>query len=124
MIIDSIDRWESYKGILPDYEEAVRFALTLKDKPAGRYEYEGDREIPIFAMIQEGELLPFEDGKPEAHRRYADMQIMLEGGETVGYTDIAGLEEDAPFNTEKDIDDFLWAVRQISRESASPSDRE
>ena len=29
-----------------------------------------------------------------------------------------------PFNTEKDIDDFLWAVRQISRESASPSDRE
>ena len=54
-------------------------------------------------MIQEGETLPFEDGKVEAHRKYLDMQIMLEGGETVGYADIAGLKESVPYDEEKDI---------------------
>lgn len=103
MIIDSIGRWESYKGILPDYEEAVRFALSLTHKPAGRYDYEQKRTVPVFAMIQEGKLQPFEEGRAEAHRRYADMQIMLEGGETVGYTDITDLKEEVPYDPEKDI---------------------
>ena len=103
MIIDSIGNWKSYDGILPYYREAVEFAMTLKDKPAGRYECETLPEGAVFAMVQEGEHRPLAGAKAEAHRRYADMQIMLEGGETVGYTNIAGLEEAVPFDEEKDF---------------------
>jgi YhcH/YjgK/YiaL family protein len=102
MIIDSIKNWKSYDGILPYYREAVEFAMTLKDKPAGRYECGSLPEGAVFAMVQEGEHRPLAGAKAEAHRRYADMQIMLEGGETVGYIDIAGLEEAVPFDEEKD----------------------
>ena len=103
MIIDSIDRWKSYSGIVPYYDEAVTFALSLSKKEAGRYECETLPAGTVFAMVQEGETLPFEDGYMEAHRKYLDMQIMLEGGETVGYADIAGLRETVPYDEEKDI---------------------
>lgn len=33
----------------------------------------------------------------EAHRKYMDVQIMLEGGETVYYADIDGLTETVPY---------------------------
>lgn len=103
MIIDSIERWKSYIGIVPYYEEAVSFALSLSEKGVGRYECETLPEGTAFAMIQEGETHPWEDGLPEAHRKYLDIQIMLEGGETVGYADIAGLKEAVPYDEAKDI---------------------
>ena len=103
MIIDSINNWKSYCGIAPHYEEAVNFALGLADKPAGRYECEALPAGSVFAMIQEGETGPWAEGKVEAHRKYLDMQIMLEGGETVGYADISGLKETVPYSEEKDI---------------------
>ena len=97
MIIDSIPRWEAYKGLLPDYEEAMRFAFSLTDKAPGRYECTSLPEGRVYAMIQEGETLPPEEGLIEAHRLYADVQLLLEGGETVVYSDIAGLEEQVPY---------------------------
>mgnify|MGYP002870192231 CR=1 FL=1 len=103
MIIDRIEHWESYIGLVPHYEEAVRFALTLTEKPLGRYECTSLPEGTVYAMVQEGEGQPFCEGKLEAHRRYLDMQIMLEGGETVGYAEITGLPEAVPYDREKDI---------------------
>ncbi len=103
MIIDSIGNWRSYIGIAPHFEEAVAFALTLADKGPGRYECESLPDGAVFAMIQEGDTAPWEDGQVEAHRKYLDMQIMLEGGETVGYADVAGLKETVPYSEEKDI---------------------
>lgn len=103
MIIDQISRWQSYTGITPHLKEAVEFALTLKDKPAGRYEYDGLPAGSVFAMIQEGETQPYDTGKVEAHRKYLDMQIMLSGGETVYYADISGLTECVPYKEDADI---------------------
>ena len=35
MIIDSINHWEAYKGILPNYEEAMRFAESVMRETEG-----------------------------------------------------------------------------------------
>ena len=67
MIIDSIGNWRSYIGIAPHFEEAVAFALTLADKGPGRYECESLPDGAVFAMIQEGDTAPWEDGQVEAH---------------------------------------------------------
>ena len=48
-------------------------------------------------MLQEGETLPPEDGMVEAHRKYADVQIMLDGGEAVYYRCIDDLAEAVPY---------------------------
>ena len=53
-------------------------------------------------MVQEGETQPREDGQIEAHRNYIDVQIMLDGGETVYYADIEDLRETVPYSEEKD----------------------
>lgn len=103
MIIDSIANRSSYSGISPYFDEAFSFALSLKDRQPGRYECDKFPEGTVFAMIQEGETLPFEEGLVEAHRRYLDVQIMLQGGETVWYADIDTLQEAVPYDEKKDI---------------------
>lgn len=97
MIVDRIDRSASYNGIVPEFKEAMEFALGLADKPVGTYQYDKLPEGTVFAMVQEGETRSFEDGMIEAHRKYMDVQIMLEGGETVYYADIDGLTETVPY---------------------------
>ena len=97
MIVDSIRNWKSYTGILPNYERAMEFALSIQDAPAGRYDCDDLPEGAVYAMIQEGETQPPEDGLLEAHRKYADVQMMLDGGEAVYYSDIEGLAEAVPY---------------------------
>ena len=103
MIIDSIANRGSYNGISPYFDEAFAFALALQDRESGRYDCDRFKEGTVFAMIQEGETLPYEEGLLEAHRRYLDVQIMLRGGETVWYADIGNLQEAVPYDEKKDI---------------------
>ncbi len=97
MIIDKIERSSSYDGLVPEFHEAFAFALSLKDKPVGTYQYDGLPEGTVYAMIQEGDTQPYEEGQVEAHRKYIDVQIMLDGGETVYYQDIDDLKEAVPY---------------------------
>lgn len=97
MIVDRIDRSPCYNGIVPEFKEAVEFALSLADRPAGRYEYDKLPSGTVFAMVQEGDTRAPEEGMVEAHRNYIDVQIMLEGGETVYYADIKELTEKVPY---------------------------
>lgn len=103
MIVDRIDRIENYNGLAECFREAVAFALSLSDKPTGRYDYDKLPAGTVYALVQEGETQPKEDGQVEAHQRYIDVQLMLDGGETVYYTDIDGLKETVPYSEEKDI---------------------
>ncbi|MCX5819881.1 MAG: YhcH/YjgK/YiaL family protein [Deltaproteobacteria bacterium] len=54
----------------------------------GRYEIEG---AAIFALVQEYRTAPKGEKKPEAHRKYVDIQYMDHGAEIIGY----GLENPA-----------------------------
>ncbi len=97
MIVDSINNWKCYTGILPRFEQAMAFALSLQDAPGGRYDCAELPEGTVYALVQEGDTQPPEAGLIEAHRRYADVQIMLDGGESVYYCDIEGLKEVVPY---------------------------
>jgi biofilm protein TabA len=55
---------------------------------AGRYEIEGEA---IFALVQEYRPEPKGEKKPEAHRKYIDIQYIAQGAEIIGY----GLESPA-----------------------------
>ncbi len=54
----------------------------------GRVEIDG---TAIFALIQEYQTVPSEEKKPEAHRKYIDIQYVFQGSEIIGY----GLESPA-----------------------------
>lgn len=53
-------------------------------------------------MIQKGITRPILDGTFEAHRRYIDVQILVEGSEEVAWEDIRKLETVIPYDAQKD----------------------
>ncbi|MFC4303333.1 YhcH/YjgK/YiaL family protein [Cohnella boryungensis] len=70
------------------YPAAVRQALELVmerrilEKEPGRYELQGEE---LFVLVQEVRTRPARDIRPEAHRTYADIQLVIEGKERIGY---------------------------------------
>lgn len=60
--------------------EAINHAGNLE---VGRYEFDGG-----YFMVQKGTTRPLEEGTFEAHRRYIDVQIVVEGSEELAWEDL------------------------------------
>ncbi|MCM2293775.1 YhcH/YjgK/YiaL family protein [Allorhizobium sp. BGMRC 0089] len=84
MITGSLDHWQLYRQTLPSaliLAIDAATALDLDTLPLGRHEIDGD---DIFLLIQEMTTQAAENCRPEAHRRYIDVQILLKGREAYG----------------------------------------
>lgn len=85
MIVGLLSDLSTQKPVLPEAVvralDAVR-TVDLENTAAGRYAIEGDQ---LYYMIQEVETRSFAESRPEAHDRYADIQIPLSGAERYGY---------------------------------------
>lgn len=91
MIFGSIRNLEMDRRVLPAV--LVRGLEYLRDTDfhklePGRYEIDG---TAIFALVQEYLPAPKGEKKPEAHRKYLDIQYVSQGSEIMGY----GLENPA-----------------------------
>ena len=91
MIFGSIQNLETDRRVLP--AALVRGLEYLRDTDffklePGRYEIDG---TAIFALVQEYRPAPKEEKKPEAHRKYLDIQYVFQGSEIICY----GLENRA-----------------------------
>lgn len=101
MIFDHVSNLPQYAG-LPGMKEVIRF---LEDNPPDalqctRY------ELPdgMWCTVSEPELR--QNGPFEVHRRYIDLQLILEGSEQIDWLPLRLHEEAFPFSTEKDIGFF------------------
>lgn len=97
MIIDRVENMEYYESILPGLKNGLKTLRELPSRVVGRYEFEGG-----FLMIQEGDTKPMDEETFEAHRKYVDVQIMLEGCEELAWEDRSKLVPVIPYNEEKD----------------------
>ncbi len=101
MICDQVKWADSYASCHPLFAKAFAFMKKCTPETAnGKYEIDGDN---VYAMVSDSPLKPCAGAKPEAHRRYVDIQFPLAGEETIG---IAALHKDAaklPFDEAKDI---------------------
>lgn len=98
MIIDYIENIGNYAGISADFQTAVSFISSqdLVNLPLGKTEVNGER---VFVNRMDPDLKPH-DPVWEAHRKYADIQIILEGAEGFGW---AQVENPEPYQEEKDF---------------------
>jgi YhcH/YjgK/YiaL family protein len=113
MIFDRIENRKLYTRLGDGIAMALE-ALTT-DLPAradGRYELRGDR---VFAMVQSYETIPAEQAVWEAHRKYIDVQYMVEGAESMGHLPIDGLKVKQPYDVEKDFELFDAPASQGNR---------
>lgn len=101
-------RKDSIKNAKLHYEVSGRIELGLKylentdfsKVENGRYEILGDE---VYALVQEYDSKPKEQGKFEAHRRYIDIQYIVDGEEQMGVADVNDFSELAPYDETKDI---------------------
>ncbi len=81
MIYGTFENFRKYFHAGSPLFEALSFALEFdSSKSDGRYEIEGDK---IYALVSSYETSPAPENKFEVHRKYADVQVVLEGEEKI-----------------------------------------
>ena len=90
MIFDTLNNVDNYKGLGRVYT-ALKFLseTDFSKTELGRYELDGDN---IFYMVQSYDTDPSKTVS-EAHRKYIDIQFMVEGEEIIGVADISSEKE-------------------------------
>lgn len=109
MIFDDVCHLSFYAQNDPKLQTVVDFIKTnpLEDLRPGRYELAHG----VYAMVNESSVRT--DGPYEAHRKYADLQLMVQGGEIL---DWAPLEDMTDAGVYDDAGDFQ--LFQCNPESA------
>jgi len=102
MIFDKLKNAGCYAGLSDNFRKAVEFMLSrdFTDAPAGKYEIDGKE---VYATIYDQTGLPAEKEKYECHRNYADIQLVLTGGERMFYTELGNCENFTEYNDVKDV---------------------
>ena len=101
MILDSIENIKSYKGISVNISKAIDYILknNLNDLSVGKHQILND---DIFVIINEYETKNESDCPTETHKKYIDIQIMLQGDEKIGFAFLKNQEVAEEYNDDKD----------------------
>lgn len=111
MIMDVLARWNNYRWINERFETAFRFLETLKcDAPEGRTEIDGEN---IFCMVQPYETRAWEGQRFEAHRQYADIQLVLDGEESILWAPVETLTTVQPYEPDIEFFDLTPAPTEL-----------
>lgn len=97
MIFDKIENIRQY-DIVSD--KIIEFLFNLNENtPNGRYEI----DARTYANVEEYNTKSHENCYFEAHKRYIDIQILLNGEERLDFRHTEGLTIKEAYNDEKDI---------------------
>jgi YhcH/YjgK/YiaL family protein len=98
MIIDDLTNSEHYKKIHPLFPEAFnrlrQFAIR-NDLPEGGIEIDGER---IHAGISRRNGKPAAEARLETHRRYIDIQYVVDGTDRIGWMPVSDCRADNQMN--------------------------
>ena len=90
MILDTIENFEKYLSLNPNFVKALEFLQNnnLAELPLGRNEIDDNL---VFANVVEVKGKRKEDAPIEVHRKYIDVHVPLSGDEVIGYTPLTEL---------------------------------
>ncbi len=103
MIFDSLKNRALYYALCPRFERAFDYIAStdLAALGAGRHTIDGD---DIFVNVIECDLKKPEDAKLEIHDKYIDIQVVVSGLESFGWSERADVRRPlGDFDAEKDI---------------------
>ena len=105
MILDALSNAAVYSPISPRLAEGFRFlrSANLNVLPIGRTEIAG---ASLFALVQDYQTKPLDQGFWESHRRHIDIQYVVAGAERIGHSPIDRLTVKDPFDDAKDLIKF------------------
>ena len=105
MIWDVLSSIANYKGLWPALDTAIEYIQRedLNAIPLKKIEITPGT---VTAVRQEYSTKPIEECKWEAHRLWADIQMVLQGQERFGYAPIGKMTVKTPYNPDKDVEYF------------------
>ena len=100
MIFDNIKNISQYLNLDENLKKGFDFILKndLKSFENGKYQINGEK---IYANIQEYETKA--NGLFEAHRKYIDIQYIVNGFEKIEVCEVSELDEKIPYDEKKDL---------------------
>lgn len=101
MILDCVENFFCYQAMHPGFQAAAEYLskTDLQLLSTGRHEIDGDR---FYVNVMEVDAHCCADAQLEYHRKYIDLQLVLSGDETMGWTALKDLPAETPFDQEKD----------------------
>ena len=105
MIVDHLSAAERYFSVHPGFRTAFEFLRRLgPDVPVGRHVLDGER---LFVLVSRDQGRGREKSLLESHRRYIDIQYVVEHTELIGWLPTSRCERIAtPYAVDKDIGFF------------------
>lgn len=102
MIADKLINASLYTDIHPLFTEAFEWLAStdLKNMQDGKHVLNGDQ---LFAIVQSYETKSSDAEQLEAHKRYIDIQYMIEGEEMVGISFLSDQQPSKEYSTEDDF---------------------
>ena len=97
-----------YASVIPGLQGAIDFVNALDHREPGSYPIPGGK-----VMLQKGTTHAFEGARAEAHKKFLDIQMVLEGSEYCGWESIDKLTADGEFNDEKDVGFYVGAMKPL-----------
>lgn len=112
MILDTLENAAKYEGFRAGLSEGFGFLNQpgLAELEDGKHEISGDL---VFAMVQRCDGRAIEDGELEGHRKYLDIQFVISGEESMGWTPRSDLPESGAYDAAKDLEFFEGAPASV-----------
>lgn len=101
MIYDTIDHAGLYRPVSANLAKALDFLTStdLSKYDTERVEIAGDK---VYALFQRYETKPVNDS-PEAHKKYIDLQYLIDGEEFIGVAPLATMKKETEARPDGDI---------------------
>lgn len=117
MIVDTLSHHALYAAT-PLLARAFDWltATDLRALPDGRIEIEPGE---LAAIVQSYVTKPRSEGRLEAHRRFIDIQYVIDGEERMGWAPLADLSPDGEFDEGSDVGFYGGAGELVSVKAGS-----
>jgi biofilm protein TabA len=106
MVIDAISRIEKYAKLHPLFPKVFEYIRNteLRELASGKHAILGD---DVFVLIQRRVGQTKSNSKLECHRKYIDIQLVLEGTDEMGWKPLADCQQAIDsFNPASDVQFF------------------
>ncbi|MDH3981317.1 MAG: YhcH/YjgK/YiaL family protein [Kiritimatiellaceae bacterium] len=112
MILDTLENAARYAGFKAGLSEGFGFLDQpgLADLEDGKYVISEDL---VFAIVQRNPGRDVSEGKLEGHRKYIDVQFVISGDESMGWSPRSDLPESVHYDAEKDLEFFEGTPQSI-----------
>ncbi|QEC52139.1 YhcH/YjgK/YiaL family protein [Anseongella ginsenosidimutans] len=102
MIFDEIKNASFYYNLHPYIREGLEFLINhddLMNLAVGKQDIDGDN---VFALVQEYQTKEFNEEMWEAHRKYYDLQFVVDGVENIAISHINDISPRTEYNVGDD----------------------